>query len=289
MRKFKDYFWTNTIRLFSYVSILIFIVIVLYIFINSLPALTKLGLNMFDPKSTWRPTSETPSYGLIPIICGTIFVSFYAVILALIFGYILAIFVSFYTKKMISDIVLMMTDVLAGLPSVIFGFIGLSLLAYTFVNIFKLSKGQCVLLAILILAIMLLPFIVSNCYEQIELIKKEYLANALSLGLSKEYVIVKIILPLSKNAILSSIMLAFGRALGETMAVMMLIGNSPIYPSFLKRSQTIAGLTALELGSIEYGSLHLSVLYVANLVLLLLLLISYLLGYIFGKLVKKYD
>ena len=90
-----------------------------------------------------------------------------------------------WQKKMISDIVLMMTDVLAGLPSVIFGFIGLSLLAYTFINIFKLSKGQCVLLAILILSIMLLPFIVSNCYEQIELIKKEYLANALSLGLSK--------------------------------------------------------------------------------------------------------
>ena len=97
----------------------------------------------------------------------------------------------------------------------------------------------------------------------------QYEASGLALGISREHILVHMILP----GILAAAMMAFGRALGETMAVMMVIGNSPVYPKLLGRGQTIPALTALEMGSITYGSMHLSVLYAANIVLLVILVV----------------
>ena len=128
------------------------------------------------------------------------------------------------------------------------------------------------------LEIMLLPYVVSTCQESLVNAKRTYEKSGLALGLSREYVLIKVILPAIRPGIVASAMMAFGRALGETMAVMMVIGNSAIFPKLLGRGQTLPALTALEMGSIEYGSIHLSVLYVANLVLLVILVVVTLAG-----------
>ena len=125
---------------------------------------------------------------------------------------------------------------------------------------------------------MLLEYVVSTCQESLVNAKRTYEKSGLALGLSREYVLIKVILPAIRPGIVASAMMAFGRALGETMAVMMVIGNSAIFPKLLGRGQTLPALTALEMGSIEYGSIHLSVLYVANLVLLVILVVVTLAG-----------
>lgn len=167
---------------------------------------------------------------------------------------------------------------MAGIPSVIFGFIGLTVLVKAFVKYLKMAAGQCVLVAGVVLGIMLLPYVVSTCQESLVNAKRTYEKSGLALGLSREYVLIKVILPAIRPGIVASAMMAFGRALGETMAVMMVIGNSAIFPKLLGRGQTLPALTALEMGSIEYGSIHLSVLYVANLVLLVILAVVTLAG-----------
>ena len=125
---------------------------------------------------------------------------------------------------------------------------------------------------------MLLPFVISTCHESLQTARKTYEFSAITLGFSREFTLLHFILPAIRPGIVASAMMAFGRALGETMAVMMVIGNSAIFPKLLGRGQTLPALTALEMGSIEYGSIHLSVLYVANLVLLVILVVVTLAG-----------
>ena len=168
-------------------------------------------------------------------------------------------------------------DLVAGIPSVIFGFIGLTVLVKAFVKYLKMAAGQCVLVAGIVLGIMLLPYVVSTCQESLVNAKRTYEKSGLALG-SREFTLLHFILPAIRPGIVASAMMAFGRALGETMAVMMVIGNSAIFPKLLGRGQTLPALTALEMGSIEYGSIHLSVLYVANLVLLVILVVVTLAG-----------
>ena len=250
---------------------------------ESLPALKEIGIKMFQVDSEWRPVSQNPQYGLLPAITGTLYVSALAVILALILGIGCACFLNFYLPDKLASLLLSFIDLVAGIPSVIFGFIGLTVLVKQFGVIFKMPAGQCVLAASIVLGIMLLPFVISTCNESIQNAREKYELTALALGFSKEIVIIRIIFPAIRSGIIASAMMAFGRALGETMAVMMVIGNSPIYPKLFGRAQTLPALTALEMGSIEYGSMHLAVLYTANLVLLVIVAITMGVGYFFKR------
>ena len=234
---------------------------------------------MFLPSTEWRPVSANPQFGLLPAITGTLYVSFIAVVLALIFGVACACFLDFYLPEKIAAVFLAFIDLVAGIPSVIFGFIGLTVLVKSFATQFHMAAGQCILAAGIVLAIMLLPFVISTCHE----------LTALALGFSREITLVKIIFPAIRPGIVAGAMMAFGRALGETMAVMMVIGNSPIFPKLLGRGQTLPSLTALEMGSIEYGSLHLSALYVANVVLLVILLAVLGIGYLLKRRFAKHE
>lgn len=263
--------------------------IIYYLIESSLPAFLQINIGLFDIDEQWRPLSSNPSYNILPMILATLFVSFLGVGIALPFGIGAAMFLNFYTRRKIAAFFLSLIDMLAGLPSVIFGFLGLFLLVKWFEFHPQMTTGESVLAAGILLAIMLLPYIVSSTYESIQKAEKKYMFASLSIGISKEYTMTRIIFPAIRKSVLASAMLAFGRALGETMAVMMVIGNSPIYPRLFGRAETIPALTALEMGSVEYGSLHLSALYAANVVLLIILLMVLGIGYYFQRKLKKYD
>lgn len=263
--------------------------IIFYLIESSLPAFLEINAGLFDPDSEWRPRSANPGYNILPMILATLFVSFLGVAIALPFGIGTAVFLNFYVRRKIAAFILSFIDMLAGLPSVIFGFLGLVLLVRWFETNLNMTTGECVLAAGILLAVMLLPYIVSTNYESLQKAEKRYMYASLAMGISKEHTIMKVILPAIKKGILASFMLAYGRALGETMAVMMVIGNSPIYPRLFGRAQTIPALTALELGSVEYGSLHLSALYAANVVLIVILAIVLGTGYFLQRKLKKYD
>lgn len=253
---------------------------------ESLPAFRDLGVQMLQPDTQWRPVSTSPKFGLLPAITGTLYVSAVAVAAALVLGLGFACALQLYAPKKVAAVFLAWMDLTAGIPSVIFGLVGLTVVVKWFASHLHMAAGQCVLAAGIVLAVMLLPFFVSTCYESLQTARETYEQTALALGFSKEMTLVRVLLPAIRQGILASVMMAFGRALGETMAVMMVIGNSPIYPRLLGRGQTIAGLTALEMGSVEYGSLHLSVLYAANVILLVILLIVMETGYLLKRRIR---
>lgn len=283
LRKILDITGRYLIFLAAVITIFLMGFMLLYILKESMNAFAQLGIQMFLPSSKWSPTGEYAQYGLLPVITGTMYVSFIAVVLALIFGVGCAGFLNYYMSQRAAAVFLAFIDLAAGIPSVIFGFIGLTVLVKGFARYLDMAAGQCVLAAGLILAVMLLPFIISTCYESIWNVRKKYEPSALALGFSKEVTFFRILFPALRPGIMAAAMMALGRALGETMAVMMVIGNSPIFPKLLGRGQTISALTALEMGSIEYGSLHHSVLYTANAVLLVILGLVFSIGYLLKR------
>lgn len=282
-RKLCDFMGRSFIFLTALGVVLLMFLMLFHIVSESLPAFSQTGFQMFQLDTQWRPVSENPQYGLMPIIAGTLYVSGLAVCGALVFGIGCAVFLNFYIPRRIADVLLSFIQLVAGIPSVIFGFIGLTVLVKWFAGHFGMAAGQSVLAASIVLGIMLLPFVVSTCQESIQHARNTYELAALALGFSREMLIVRIILPAISKGIVASAMMAFGRGLGETMAVMMVIGNSPIYPKLLGRAQTLPALTALEMGSIEYGSMHLSVLYAANVVLLMILLLTMVCGHLLHR------
>ena len=273
----------------STLAVALMAVMLIHIVSESLPAFRELGGEMFQLDVEWRPVSNNPQYGIMPAIAGTLYTSALAVVFSLILGIGCAFFLNFYVPDKLARILLSFIDLVAGIPSVIFGFIGLTVLVKWFAVHFRMAAGQCVLAAGIVLGVMLLPFVVSTCSESIGQARRQYELSALALGFSKEILCVKIILPAIRPGIIAAAMMAFGRGLGETMAVMMVIGNSPIYPSLLGRGQTIPALTALEMGSIEYGSMHLSVLYAVNVVLLVILAVVMAGGYLLKRRADKHE
>ncbi|MDD7362661.1 MAG: phosphate ABC transporter permease subunit PstC [Peptoniphilus sp.] len=268
-------------------SILTMLLIGVQIVIESIPAFKDVGTAMFNPEMKWLPVSDPPQFGMAPIVLGTIYVSFLAVALALLFGIGCAFFLNFYVGEKVAEVAFAFIDIVAGIPSVIFGFIGLTVVVQGFSERFDMAAGQCVLAASIVLAVMLIPFVVSSCSESVKVANDRYRLNALALGFSEEAYLLKFLLPAIRKGVVASAVMAFGRGLGETMAVMMVIGNSPIFPRLFGRAQTLPALTALEMGSVEYGSLHMSVLYAANLVLLVLLAVVLGAGYRLKKNISK--
>ena len=268
-KKFADIFFKGVIITAAVSVSALLVLMLIHIIRESIPAFSTLGAEMFQADTKWQPVSGTPQFGLLPAITGTLYVSAIAVILALIFGVGGALFLNYYLPDNIAKIFLSFIELVAGIPSVIFGFIGLTVVVKGFAKIGKMAAGQCVLAAGIVLGVMLLPYVIATCSESVQNARKTYELSALAL----EAVLLKTILPSIRRGIIAAAMMAFGRGLGETMAVMMVIGNSPIFPKFFGRGQTIPALTALEMGSIEYGSMHLSVLYAANAVLLILLFV----------------
>ena len=178
-------------------------------------------------------------------------------------------------------------DMIAGIPSVIVGFIGLAVVVPAIQSMFSLSTGESILSASLVLAFMILPYIVTHCTESIETYRQRYEETALGLGISPWHTMKAIVLPSAKGSIILSSVLAFSRAMGETMAVMMVVGNAPILPNLLGKAEPIPSLIALEMGSVEYNSLHYSGLYVAALVLLIILILTNVLVYMYSWKTRK--
>ena len=231
----------------------------------------------------WNPLESPDKLSIYPIILGTIYVSIIGILIALPIGVGNAIVLSSYTNGELKRIMRGLVDILAGIPSVIYGFIGLLVLVKFFEVRFSFPTGESVLAGGTILAIMMLPFIISTCEESMEKVYNEYSKASNTLGVSKSYMIRKVVLPSSKRGILASGVLALGRGMGETMAVMMVIGNSPIMPKLLGRTRTIPSLIALEMGMAEVGSLHYHGLYASGFILMMILLIINIILYIIKR------
>lgn len=280
MREMEEKIFKYITSFFTIVSLMILSFIILFITKESMVFFKEVGIVNFVFGRRWNPLDSPDKLSIYPIILGTIYISVIGVLIALPLGIGNAIFLSCYmegkTKKIIRSII----DILAGIPSVIYGFMGLLVLVKFFEVQFSFASGESVLAGGIILSIMMLPFIISTCEESMEKIYTTYSASSNAIGVSKSYMIRKIILPNSKRSLLVSAVLALSRGMGETMAVMMVIGNTSIMPRLLGKSQTIPSLIALEMGMAEVGSLHYHGLYAAGFILMIVLLMINIILYI---------
>jgi len=284
----KNKVFKYTVYLFTLFTILLLLTLIVFLYNQSLPFFIKNNFLKFIFGRIWDATEVSGSFGIFNILLASVFISILACIISLPIAIGTALYICFYTKK--SRVLLIwLINILAGIPSIIYGFFGMIIIVKNIEKIFKVSAGESVLAGSIILSIMILPYFVSNLIETIELIKKEYQRDSDALGISKEYFIRKVVLKKLHFSILTGFMISFSRAIEETMAVMMVIGNAPIFPKLLSKAQTIPSLIALEIGMSEVYSEHYFALFASGFILLILVLIINILLFIINRKSRNYD
>ena len=284
----KNKVFKYTVYIFTLFTILLLLTLIVFLYNQSLPFFLKDNFLKFIFGRVWDATEVSGNFGIFNILLASVFISILACIISLPIAIGTALFISFYTKK--SRVLLIwLINILAGIPSIIYGFFGMIIIVKNIEKIFKVSAGESVLAGSIILSIMILPYFVSNLIETIELIKKKYQRDSDALGISKEFFIRKVVLKKLHFSILTGFMISFSRAIGETMAVMMVIGNAPIFPKLLSKAQTIPSLIALEIGMSEVYSEHYYALFASGFILLILVLIINILLFVINRKSKSCD
>ncbi|WP_034924655.1 phosphate ABC transporter permease subunit PstC [Gillisia sp. CAL575] len=269
---------TNKIgKYYVYGSTLISAFIVFLIFtillINSWDAISIIGLDLLSFK--WN--AATGEFGILPMLFGTFVVTFISLLIAVPLGIYTAIFTSEILPSKYRFVVKSLLELLAGIPSIIFGLIGIAFFSIWIQDIFNLQSGRTILTAGILLSIMILPTIITLTDDAFHHIPDKYRESAKGLGLYKFEIIKEILIPIAKPDLKAAILLAFGRALGETMAVMLVIGSidkipEPIY-NWLSPGQTITSKLGREIAETSFGSVHFSAMIFMGLLLFILVLI----------------
>ena len=226
-------------------SVLAVALICIFLFANGIPAMAKIGLPDFLFGMKWKPSNGL--YGIFPFILGSIYVTAGAIVVGVPTALLLAIFLAFYCPKKLYAPLKAMVNLLAGIPSVVYGFFGMVVLVPTFRNMF--GNGNCVFTASILLGIMILPTIIGVSESAIRAVPESYYEGSLGLGASHERSVFFAVLPAAKSGILAGIVLGIGRAIGETMAVVMVAGNQAIIPDgMFSGVRTLTSNIVLEMG-----------------------------------------
>lgn len=274
MRKLSDRVFSLVMGLLALTAVLILAFLIYFIFRESLPAIREVGLGNLLLGDQWRPIiyQDAPSFGLRNMILSTLYVSVLAVAFALVMGVGCALFLACRVSDNQRMLIMPYIDLLASIPSVVYGFIGLYIVVKFFEKLGR-AAGESVLAGGIVLSVMILPYMISSCCDTMVKLRRRYSPASASLGVSRWYMASQLILPAAGRSILISMALATGRAMGETMAVMMVMGNAMAKPTLLGKGETISALIALEMGIAEVGSLHYSALYTAGFVLMVILFV----------------
>lgn len=287
MKLDKDTLFKYFITLISWMSVSILFLVIFFIFKESSIFFKTVGLKSLLLNNNWKPLACNPSYGINNILKATIYTSIVSLMIALPLGVGAALYMSCFMNQSLKRKTKAIINILAGIPSVIYGFLGLVLLIPIFEKSFNMSAGESVLAGSIILSIMIIPYIINTCEESMSKLIINNNNTSKSLGVSNEYMIISLIIPASLKSILVASILALGRAMGETMAVMMVMGNSPIHPRILGKAQTIPSLIALEMGTAQIDSMHYYALFASGLILILLLFLINIIFYILKNYVSK--
>ncbi|WP_040214869.1 phosphate ABC transporter permease subunit PstC [Clostridium polynesiense] len=227
-------------------SILAVGLICIFLFASGIPALQEIGIFNFLFKTSWKPMNNL--YGILPMILGSIYVTAGAIIIGVPIGILCAIFMAGFCPKKLYKILKPAIELLAGIPSVVYGFFGLVVIVPVIQNIFG-GSGKGILTASLLLGIMILPTIINVAEAAIRAVPENYYEGSLALGATKERSIFFVTVPAAKSGILAGVILGIGRAIGETTAVIMIAGNQAVMPKgLLKGVRTLTANIVLEMG-----------------------------------------
>jgi len=260
----------------SLISLLILVLIVVFVIKESIPAFAEIGFLDFIFGQRWAPYYE--DYGAFPLIYGSIMIVLGCLLLSVPIGILTAIFLAEYIPRSIEGIIKPIIELLAAIPSVIYGFFGLIFLAPKIAALFDLNIGKTALTASIILSIMVLPTIVSVSSEIIASVPLEFRKASIALGATHWQTIKEVILPVAKPGIMAAILLAFGRAIGETVAVLMVCGCVANIPNpfwnYLEPVHALTAAIALDMGEVAMNSLHYHALFGLGVILFVLTFIT---------------
>jgi len=271
MTKYKESIMKAIFFAAACTSILAVTLICLFLFINGVPAIAKIGIFDFLMGTTWKPNNTPPSFGILPMILGSIYVTAGAAVVGVLVGVLTAVFMAHYCPSKLYRILKPAINLLAGIPSIVYGFFGLVVIVPFIRDTFG-GDGNSMLAASILLGIMILPTIVGISESAIRAIPQSYYEGALALGASHERSIFFVILPAAKSGIMAAIVLGIGRAIGETMAVIMVAGNQARMPAgLLKGVRTLTANIIIEMG--YAAELHREALIATSVVLFVFILI----------------
>ena len=259
------------IRVLGFSTIGFVALIFLFLLREGLPAFVEIDLgNLFGTR--WYPTFDL--YGTLPLILGSVVVTLTAIIIALPLGVAAAVFLREVAPNWAREILKPMIEVLAGIPSVVLGFFGMILVAPAVREVFGAPTGLVAFTGALILAYMSLPTIISVAEDALDAVPKSYRDAGLAMGATQWQTIWRVVVPAARSGILMAVMLGMGRAIGETMAVMMVTGNAARMPlgldALFRPIRTMTATIAAEMGEVAHGSVHYHTLFAIGIILFLL-------------------
>ncbi len=246
MKRWKEATFHGLCLIAACASILAVALICIFVFANAFPAISEIGFFKFVFGQTWKPSQGI--YGIFPMIVASIYVTAGAIVIGVPIGFLTAVYLARFCKKRLYRFLRPAVELLAGIPSVVYGFFGIVLIVPLVRNVFG-GTGASMLTACVLLGIMILPTIITVSEAAIRAVPQNYYEGALALGATHERAVFRILAPAAKSGILAAVVLGVGRAIGETMAVIMVAGNQARMPAgLLKGLRTMTANIVIEMG-----------------------------------------
>ena len=237
--------------LLGLVTVACVLLITVYLVISGIPAIREIGIMKFLFGKEWASTAAEPKYGILPFILTSVYGTAGAILLGVPVGFLTAVYLAKMAPKSVKEIVGQAVSMLAGIPSVVYGLVGMMVLVPGIRKLFHIPDGASLLAAIIVLAIMILPSIIKMSVTALEAVPKEYEDASLALGATPEETWFRVSVPAAKSGIAAAVVLGVGRAIGEAMAVMMVAGNAANMPSLF---QSVRFLTTAVASEMSYSS-----------------------------------
>lgn len=254
------------------------LLISVYLIISGIPAISKIGIVDFMFGKTWASTAAEPSYGILPFILTSIYGTAGAILVGVPIGFLTAVYLAKIAPSKIKAVMESAVSLLAGIPSVVYGLVGMLVLVPGIRKVFHIPDGAGLLAAIIVLAIMILPSIIKVSMSALEAVPKEYEDASLALGATPVETYFKVSVPTAKSGIAAAVVLGVGRAIGEAMAVMMVSGNAPNMPGLFESVRFLTTAVASEM-SYSAGLQRQALFSIALVLFLFIMLINATLNY----------
>ena len=255
------------------IAIVFVLFISIYLIVSGLPAIREIGLVDFLFGKEWASTAAEPKFGILPFILTSIYGTAGAILLGVPVGFMTAVFLAKVAPPRLAAVVRPAVDLLAGIPSVVYGLIGMMVLVPAVRVAFNLPDGASLFCAIIVLAVMILPSIISVSETALKAVPKEYEEASLALGATHIETVFRVSVPAASSGIAASVVLGIGRAIGEAMAIIMVAGNVANMPGLLTPVRFLTTAIASEMSYASVGSLHRNALFSIGLVLFLFIML----------------
>ncbi len=270
-KKFREFLIEKTIYLSGIMSIIFVLLIFIFLTKESLSLFKKVGIGEFLFGQDWYPISDPPRFGILPMILGSLIVTVGAAIIAVPIGVASAVYIAEVAPPRLKEILKTGIEILAAIPSVVLGFIGMTTLVPFAKDVFNLPTGLTAFSGSIMLAFMAMPTIVSIAEDALTAVPYKYKEAALALGATRWQSLRRVVVPAASSGIVAAIMLGIGRVIGETMAVMMITGNAAQIPhSFFVPVRTLTATIAAEMGETVQGSEHYFALFAIGMMLFII-------------------